>query len=366
MTFFNLTVPLLINFSLLVTMTYLATRYRPMFISPESPLGERICYTLGFAGASCILTILGFATPEGIRFDLRQVPILLAGLNCGPMCGLITSLVAGGIRWWMGGAGALGELIGMVLNGLAAGFFQRWVHPKGEILQRPQLVLLGTISAILTAAPLLLFGPYPLNIMWAFRIFLPYLVGSIAGLTVVMWLLRDSALSYQAAARLRHQAQTDSLTGLANYRHLREFLATALALRLKNEKPLSFILVDIDHFKNYNDQFGHRAGDQILREIGLILQKGVRSTDLVARYGGEEFAIVLPHSSLEEALQTAERLRQMVESYPFLHQHLTISAGVTTYPDLAKTEAALMEQADRALYQAKAQGRNRVVSYQGP
>lgn len=164
-------------------------------------------------------------------------------------------------------------------------------------------------------------------------------------------------------ARLHEQvvqeAITDGLTGLYNHRYLDVFLQKELAACARYRHGLAVLMLDIDHFKGYNDAHGHPAGDVALQQVARLLQKNVRGSDLVARYGGEEFTIVLPETELEGALQVAEKVRAAVEAFPFPCGRLTVSVGVAAC-EAGRTEIDLMERADRALYKAKNAGRNRV------
>jgi diguanylate cyclase (GGDEF)-like protein len=172
-------------------------------------------------------------------------------------------------------------------------------------------------------------------------------------------------------SRLNDQAHeravTDGLTGLSDHRHFYEQLELEMVRAERYDLPLSLLLLDIDHFKLYNDREGHRAGDQVLRRLGGILRAVARETDVVARYGGEEFAIILPHTGAEDALAFAERVHGEVESELFPRGelqpsgHVSVSVGVASWPDHARTVEGLVESADQALYRAKREGRDRVV-----
>ncbi|MGL5805563.1 MAG: diguanylate cyclase domain-containing protein [Xenococcaceae cyanobacterium] len=169
--------------------------------------------------------------------------------------------------------------------------------------------------------------------------------------------------------KLQQLAIQDGLTGLANRRHFEQTLNNEWQRLTREQKPLSLILCDVDHFKNYNDTYGHPAGDACLKTIAKVLtQAGKRPADLVARYGGEEFAIVLPDTNHYGALFVADTIRQDVERLKLPHQksgtsrYVTLSMGVATkIPNSHQSIADLIEDADRALYQAKAKGRNQVV-----
>lgn len=161
----------------------------------------------------------------------------------------------------------------------------------------------------------------------------------------------------------------DGMTGLHNYRYFENRMKEEFSRSQRTGEPLSLIILDVDHFKNYNDKLGHLAGDEVLRKLARILQDSLRKNDIPVRYGGEEFAIILPGASKENAYKVANRIRKAVEKAPFPDEHvqplgkLTVSVGLATFPEDADNLIDLIEKADTALYEAKHQGRNRVVSY---
>lgn len=148
----------------------------------------------------------------------------------------------------------------------------------------------------------------------------------------------------------------DPLTRLANRRLMEIMLETNITMAKRFKKPLSVIMLDIDHFKKYNDTFGHTAGDKLLVEIASILLKETRGIDLTVRYGGEEFFILLPETDLTGACEVAERIRNAVKTAT----GVTISLGAASYHKGIKKNEELIKNADNALYRAKQKGRNRV------
>jgi diguanylate cyclase (GGDEF)-like protein len=159
----------------------------------------------------------------------------------------------------------------------------------------------------------------------------------------------------------------DALTDIHNKRYLLEFLDRELARSARYARPLSLVMFDIDRFRAINEELGHLGGDFTLRELAARIKGNVRKEELFARYGGEEFAVVLPETTREGAVTLSERLRQVIATQPFRYEErsftVTISLGVaTTSGDQSMTPSALIRLADDKLYQAKHEGRNRVVS----
>ncbi|MCR8922479.1 GGDEF domain-containing protein [Dasania sp. GY-MA-18] len=164
------------------------------------------------------------------------------------------------------------------------------------------------------------------------------------------------------AVELRNLASTDTLTGLHNRRLILKLLSKDLEISTRYNRELSLLMVDIDHFKNINDKYGHQMGDHVLSLIAKKLEDECRQTDLVGRYGGEEFLIILPETNQQAAIELAERVRNEVNGLDIgLSIAISCSIGVTS---LIKGDSitTLIKRADDALYQAKDQGRNRVVS----
>lgn len=165
--------------------------------------------------------------------------------------------------------------------------------------------------------------------------------------------------------RIREQAIRDPLTNLFNRRFLNEFMERELAQARRNQKPLSLVMLDLDHFKQLNDQYGHQTGDMVIEMVAKNLLRQSRRTDILFRYGGEEFLVILPNTSDQQAKHLAENWRLQVQGAPVQakHQtiHVTLSAGIASYPEHGTTAFNLIQAADEALYQAKAAGRNQVV-----
>jgi len=162
-------------------------------------------------------------------------------------------------------------------------------------------------------------------------------------------------------------SNTDALTGLANRRSLDAFLRTAQITAMEAGTPLSILLIDIDHFKQFNDGFGHQVGDQVIRLVAKVVQENVRECDLAARYGGEELMAILPGAALDTCFEVAERIRRRICEAKLTRRttgeeisSVTVSIGVAEFR-MAESADGMIDRCDRALYQAKRAGRNRTI-----
>jgi diguanylate cyclase (GGDEF)-like protein len=165
----------------------------------------------------------------------------------------------------------------------------------------------------------------------------------------------------QKNSELEKLSVTDGLTGLVNHRALMQRLTEEGIRSKRNKRPFTVIMADVDHFKQYNDDFGHPEGDQVLKLVAAILKDSTRTVDCVARYGGEEFSVVLPETDMGGALEVAERIRARIEAADFPNRRITVSIGVAEFPRDAATTNKIIVVADEALYVAKRQGRNQVA-----
>lgn len=165
---------------------------------------------------------------------------------------------------------------------------------------------------------------------------------------------------------LKNQSTKDALTGLLNRRGLEESLDLELRRGARADQPVGVVMFDLDHFKVFNDSYGHEAGDSVLRELGAFVLRSIRAEDVACRFGGEEFVLILPGATAAGAQSRAERLRSKVRELTVLHQGksmgvVTISAGVAAFPVYGLSVTEVLAAADSALYKAKKDGRDRVV-----
>ncbi len=188
------------------------------------------------------------------------------------------------------------------------------------------------------------------------------LISTHIGLTVA------ALLKIRLVDQARHTAMTDSLTGIYNRRFFDEMLQKQIALANRRNESLTVLIADLDHFKTFNDAYGHQIGDSVLQRVAKAIRNSIRTSDILARYGGEEFAIIMPITSSENgAVEKAEKIRQHVESIVFddivagKTLKITISIGIASFPEHGTNQETLVGAADSALYRAKVGGRNRVA-----
>ncbi len=173
----------------------------------------------------------------------------------------------------------------------------------------------------------------------------------------------------QLRESLHQNSIRDSLTGLFNRRYLEESLRRELCLAQRKKHNVGVMMIDIDHFKTFNDTFGHDAGDMVLREVGQILKNEVRGSDIACRYGGEELTIIMPEANIEKTFDRAEKIRNQINKLTIKYNNkllgkITASFGVANFPEHGKTIEKVLQNADEALYHAKKQGRNQTIIFQ--
>ena len=176
--------------------------------------------------------------------------------------------------------------------------------------------------------------------------------------------LIDRAALKHKAGEFEQLSVTDALTGLLNRRYLEERLAEEIKRSNRHGFPMSFMMIDVDDFKSYNDNFSHPEGDKALKLVAFLLKDTLRGADIAARYGGEEFSILLPQTTTDEAKIIADRIREKVESTSFPNRQVTISVGIASCSEIICNAQEIIAAADKALYSAKKQGRNNVQIFE--
>jgi len=234
-------------------------------------------------------------------------------------------------------------------------------------------LLLGMLTGALSSAGLFLYALQQGRSFDPWEMFAMTAASGMAALGVAGWMIgrRDDVLEgrneelRQLSERLQALSSTDPLTGIANRRTFDERMAIEVARANRYGTPLSLVMIDLDHFKELNDRFGHPVGDEVLKRVAQLIDREKRLGDVVARYGGEEFSAILPHTEPSAAMIWAERARQTIAATEVQSDggafNVTASFGVVGATPGRADPPALIEEADQALYQAKARGRNRVV-----
>jgi diguanylate cyclase (GGDEF)-like protein len=193
--------------------------------------------------------------------------------------------------------------------------------------------------------------------------------GDIDRICILVYDMTDQAMSKERVDKLNEElkviSRVDGLTGLFNRRYWQERFEREFKLTYRNKKPISVLMLDIDHFKKVNDTHGHQAGDKVIQALAMLIRKATRETDIAGRYGGEEFVILLPDTNTETALIVGERIRKVAERYVVNHDNVeinvTISAGIAEFDSKYTRPLMWLEAADQALYKAKENGRNQII-----
>jgi diguanylate cyclase len=325
------------------------------------PLMRQAFIGLLFGAGAALSMADPITVAPGVLADLRSVMITLAGPFGGPLSVVIAAAVAVATRLSIGGAGALAGVLGVgfaAAVGLGAALLFRgrdWrAHPLA-------LVVLGLASnAVLL--PIFLAPSFPRGDFLA-NAALPVALGNFIGVLLLGSFLAREHGRLSAEAAMEQAALTDVLTGLDNRRSFDRQLERALASGRRRGKPVSVLLIDADHFKRINDEYGHGVGDVVLAHVAEAIRTRVRTSDVAARYGGEEFAVVLPDTDERNATLVGEQLRRALGSalVPTAAGQLSLTVSIGVAGGLGVSAARLVERADAALYAAKAAGRNRVV-----
>jgi diguanylate cyclase (GGDEF)-like protein len=239
-------------------------------------------------------------------------------------------------------------------------------NPKGKLLF---FALLGALSGILTFLILLIIseGRY-----WEINAAISIIIGLLiftSTSTIVFYTLCKKHVKY--VVHLKELSTTDRLTELYNRSYLEPFLEKEIETARRRNQKVSVIMVDMDHFKEINDSYGHNVGDHVLTIFAQVVLKCIRKTDVIARYGGDEFIVVLPNTDTDTARIIAERIRHDVENtvIPPIDNieipPIRCSVGISTYPEFCDSKNSLLKTSDAALYMAKRSGRNCIRVYQG-
>ncbi|OCL27066.1 hypothetical protein U472_06175 [Orenia metallireducens] len=353
---------LFINSSILISFLFLGGEiFKESPLSPSAPLKIKIFGGIASGILGSILMIFSVRISPEIVLDLRYFAIIVVAIYGGLTSSIITALIIANFRIYYFSTTPISITVGflIILLGIISGLIS-----KLNISQNKKWLYMNIVNvAVITIE--LLFVVKERNLVLESTIY--FMIMSIITGLLVYHFSNYITVSNSLYKRFKIEATQDFLTGLNNVRSFDNKLNNIINQLQKNQKNLSIIILDIDHFKKINDTYGHLAGDSILKELAKVLSNSCRDFDIVSRTGGEEFCILLPDCPNQMAIAVAERIRKNVEKHQFVlanqqKVHITVSVGITTYPDKTRNLDNIVEEADHALYQAKQTGRNRVCT----
>ncbi|MED4463793.1 GGDEF domain-containing protein [Metabacillus fastidiosus] len=325
-------------------------------LTRHSPIRRKI--TVGIAGGLLGNILMYYSISiDAALIDLRHIPLILVAFYGGTLPALLSMLLIILGRMFIAiNIPAFTSIILIILVTAAS-----LILAKTTLSKKMKIFLILTfdnfIFSIIVSS--LLHDPYTLAYLIPFYSGASYIGGFIA--FYVLNVLRTNQMLFK---KYKSESTTDALTGLNNYRNFDEKFNDLVKTVIHKKEQLSLLYIDIDFFKKVNDTYGHAEGDEVLKQLGEILQKCSRSFDIISRNGGEEFTVLLRNSSLTEARETAEKIRRSVEKHSFQlknnHINVTVSIGVACFRETTDNIYNLIEDADKSLYQAKNTGRNKV------
>ncbi|WP_231746942.1 GGDEF domain-containing protein [Lentibacillus sp. JNUCC-1] len=346
------------NLAIIVAMLFLYTQFINKHpLNRQSAFREKVI--AGFLGGLLGFVLMFFSMNiDTTIIDLRHIPVVLMSYYGGPVPALTAAfvIIAGRLLIGFNLSSVFGILFILLTTGFSIFIMKQHLAKKFKLLS-----IMTFSNIIFTSLVAILIKPTDLVIIIPAFWLISYLAGFIA--FYVAEFLLNSHILY---TKYMNEAKIDGLTGLNNHRSF-DHTFNQLIEHANEKHPISLLYIDIDFFKQVNDTYGHSEGDLVLQELGMILARSVRSTDIVSRKGGEEFTIILTECPLAYAQDIAESIRQAVEAEPFLLSsgtkiYLTVSIGVATFPETTQNAYHLIEDADHALYNAKQTGRNKVSS----
>lgn len=351
---------LFINACIIVSYIFLISR----FVSNPFSQQEMNKWKIGFLAGGLGLILMQFTlhVPPTAIIDLRHIAVIIPAVYLGILPSVVASTIiaVGRLAFFDINPDSIKAATVMFLLGIGCGlihkgssrlsFLQRWMMMNLCCMVAISILLLDMLEYNFS----LLFEIVPYQ--WVFSFLTAWLAHYTIG-----YIIENNVM----IRKLKEESTTDFLTGLNNTRQFDVLFDSYITQAQWQQKSLSLLLLDIDHFKKVNDTYGHESGDEILRQIGNILLGSTRLGDIVSRNGGEEFSVVLLDRSKRDAASIADRIRRTIEEYGFQLSNdkkinITVSIGVATYPETNNSNE-LFRKADEALYQAKNSGRNRVV-----
>ncbi|MEH6718448.1 MAG: diguanylate cyclase [Aurantimonas endophytica] len=343
----------------LVALTY---GFMVRTVSSVLSRGVAVGLTFGLGAVSTMADPI--VMQQGVIIDARGVILTLAGPFGGAVAAAVAAACAIAFRLWLGGVGAPVGCITILVSALVGVVFAHRVSLRQGAYSLRQLAALAVFGSLHGFTVLLVLVSIPV----------PGLVGSLiplcmlnfAGVVVLGSFLSAEGRRRHATRVLKKEAATDALTGLPNRRNFDAAVSALLKESRASGRHVALLMIDLDHFKQVNDRWGHDLGDRVLRGAATVIASEIQRGDLVARYGGDEIVVLLPDTRQEEALTVAERIRLAVNAkvHPMRPGVLsvTVSVGIATRSGDGLSFPELFSAADGALYDAKSQGRNQCVT----
>ena len=348
------------NMALIIAMMYIGLKAREYIVPKLAESRKAPLLTGVLTGFLAFAIMYNPLLHEGMRLDLREVPLYFIAYIGGWVPGVIAMVIPFIYRIMMEGPTVWqGVVLGILLPVIIGSLFHGWKnHRKPYALVNIKRMLIGfAVFEMIKSVWMVLGTPATLGMAVIMAMM------ATIGLLSMGWILNDMHYNIMRRKALEHDSTHDALTGLPNLRFFHEQVG-----ELKyNGVPIAVVMMDVDHFKNYNDTHGHPAGDGVLRSIGRLMEEVARPGDVIARYGGEEFILCFTEVSTEEqAFELADALRERIEDHAFYGAEqqpggrLTVSIGAAI-SSADQPLDKLIEQADRALYRSKDAGRNQVT-----
>lgn len=352
---------LFLNGTILVSFVAIINQLiRDHSLNSYSSIKRRLIAGAVTGALGCILMIFSVNVVPGVIVDFRNIPIILASMFGGLVTSVVASLIIGLFRLlWYGFSDttimAFSFALIMGFGCPLLTFRVKSVKIKCAF-STVFTIIIGSLGLIH------LIEDHSLLI----RLLLSYTIGSFAIMFILCLFIQNLSTSNRLYKKYRDESSTDFLTGLNNVRQFDRIYNDITSRIVEKDERLSLLMIDIDYFKNINDTYGHSEGDLILKELGKVLLIACRDFDIVSRNGGEEFSVILLDCHPQQARSIGERIRTSVEKHPFVIANskivnITVSIGVATYPDTTTNFNDLIKEADKALYLAKQNGRNKVI-----
>jgi len=349
------------NVTLLMAGFYLLGKLSPLPITRESPRLTRVLYGLALSMISLLLMQMTIEAAPGVMIDLRHVPVIVAAYFGGVIPTTIVTVAIIVYRFSMGTNLAAFTAFGFIIAvALGTSLIVREMPPYAK----RTFTLVTLYATALHALVLWIVLPKQILLLEVMSVVIP---ASFVSSWLALLIIRDIRLTKQSLRVLRQKAQLDFLTGLNNSRAFNEYFTDLKQRLILNKQSIVLLTIDIDHFKQINDTYGHEAGDEVLRQFASRLRDGVAESGYLSRNGGEEFSVLFEGVPLAEVIPLAEQLRERIACSPFrlatTDLPLTASFGLAAYDETTSQIDHLLPDADAALYQAKQQGRNQVVLF---